>query len=141
MKKYIKENKKIFLGALLSIAIIVLILTVILFMRVNEESNTEKFNNMVIAAIENIKQKEIKKDYILVEFPDDKKIITKNGKLVLSNGKKYSSFKEGYIIRYSDGSYAFKLSNGSYCATKDYNESSVSIDLNGTCEDFEIEYK
>lgn len=141
MKKYVEENKKMLLNAALSIVVIILILSIALFMHVNKESDTEKFNNMVLAVIENIKKQDITDEYILVEFPDKEEIVSKNGKLISSTGKKYKSFTEGYIIRYKDESYAFKLSNGSYCAYKNYNETKVNIDLENVCENFEIEYK
>src|SRR5574344_399764 len=142
MKKYFEENRKLLLNALLSIIVIVLILTIILFFYANRETEVEKFNNTLIATIEKTKELELsKKEYILVEFPDKENIISINGKVSSMSGKKYNNFTKGYIIIYKDKSYAFKLSNGKYCATKTYNETKLSVDIYGECEDYDIEYK
>lgn len=141
MKKYLKENKKLLINATLSIVIIILILTIILVIYANRETTYDKFSNTLLATIENIKTMELKEDYVLIKFPDKKEIISKNGMIKSYKGKKYEEFKEGYVVVYKDGDYSFKVSNGSYCAYKGYNEESVTIDMEKPCESYEIEYK
>lgn len=142
MREYFKENRKLLLNALLSIIVIVLILTIILFFYVNRETDVEKFNNTLIATIEKVKELNLdKKEYILVEFPDKENIISKSGKVTSMSKKKYDNFTKGYIIIYKDENYALKLSNGKYCATKNFNESSINVDIYAECENYDIEYK
>lgn len=141
MKKYIEENKRRLLNALLSIIVLILILTIVLFNASKKETNLDYFNNTVVAAIEKIKRLDVKDKFVLVEFPDKEKIISKNGKIAKSDNKKYKEFTKGYIIVYKDGTYAFRLTDGNYCASKDYNDTSVDIQVYGECEDYTIEYK
>lgn len=142
MKEYIKENKKLVRNAIISLFAIIIIMIIFLYFNINNESDVDKFNNTVIATIENVKNLDLKdKDYILIKFPDKKQVISKNGKIKSSTNKKYNEFEKGYIIIYQDGSYSFKLSNGSYCAIKEYNKDNINIDLYEECEDYIIEYK
>lgn len=142
MKKYIKNNKKKILNATLSLVVIVIILSLILCYYINKETDVDKFKNTVVAVIENIQSLDLKdNEYTLINFPDEKEIITKNGKIKSSTNKKYLEFTKGYIIIYDNNNYAFKLSNGSYCATKDYNDLNVNIDLYAECENYDVEYK
>lgn len=141
LKKYITDNKKLLLGALLSIVIIILILTIILYKKSKEETEVESFTNTVTAVLEQAKLLDVKEEYTLVKFPDKKGIISNKGKIKKSNNKKYKEFTDGYIIIYKDNSIGFKLSNGKYCATKTFLDNSVSIELYGPCENYDVEYK
>ena len=140
MKKWFKENKKLLLYSGLSILALVIVLTIILVINMNEESTLDKFQNTIVGTIEKVKSLEVE-DYKLVNFPDTENIVSKDKKIKVSTGKKYDEFKEGYIIIYKDGKYAFKLTNGVYCATKDYDDDEINIDVSSECEDYEIEYK
>lgn len=142
MVEYIKENKKTVRNAIMLLIAIIIIMMIVLYFNINNESSVDKFNNTVIATIESVKGLDLKDNkYILIEFPDKKQIITNHGKIKSSTNKKYDEFEKGYIIIYQDGSYSFKLSNGSYCAIKEYNKDNINIDLYEECEDYIIEYK
>ena len=140
MKKYFNENKKIIIGSLISIVLLILVLSIILIVNVNKESKIDTFKNTLLATIEQAKKLKVD-EYELVTFPDTKEIISKDKKIKLSTGKKYNELNKGYIIIYDDGSYAFKLSNGLYCASKTFADIDINIDISGECEDYEVEYK
>ena len=140
MKKWIKDNKKLLLYSGLSIIVLIVVLTVILVISMNEESTLSKFQNAIVGSIEKAKSLEVE-EYKLINFPDTEEVISKSKKIKISTGKKYDEFKEGYIIIYKDGKYAFKLTNGVYCATKGYDDDEINIDVSGVCEDYEVEYK
>lgn len=142
MIEYIKENKKIVRNAVIILIAIIISMAIFLYFSINSESDVDKFNNTVIATIENIKSLDLKdSEYILIKFPDKEQVISKNGKIKSSTNKKYNQFEKGYAIIYKDGSYSFKLSSDGYCAIKDYNEDSINIVLYQECEDYIIEYK
>lgn len=140
MKKYIEENKKLLVITGSILLLLIIVLTVILLSIKKNETSVDKFENSIIAAIEQVKNLEVT-NYALVRFPDENEIITKNNKIKLSTGKEYDSFTKGFIIIYEDGEYAFKLSNNLYCATKDYQDTEVNLTLYGECEDYSIQYK
>ena len=141
MKKFIKENKNLLIvtGSILLALIVILTIVLLVFTNKNETS-VDKFKNTILAAIEQVKKLEIK-NYELINFPDENEIISRNNKIKLSTGKEYDSFTKGFIIIYEDGEYAFKLTNNSYCATKDFIDTEISIDLSGECEDYDVYYK
>ncbi len=120
---------------------LILVLTIILLVFTKKrETSVDKFENSVLAAIEQVKKLEVK-NYALVRFPDENEIVSKNNKIKLSTGKEYDSFTKGFIIIYEDGEYAFKVSNDLYCATKDYQDTEINLTLYGECEDYSIQYK
>ena len=141
MKKFIKENKNLLIVTGSILVVLIIVLTIILLVSTKKkETSVDKFENTILAAIEQVKKLEVK-NYALINFPDENEIITKNNKLKQSNGKEYKQFSKGFIIIYEDGEYAFKVSNNSYCATKDFTDTEISIDLSGECEDYDVYYK
>lgn len=80
------------------------------------------------------------KDYVLIKFPDNDQMITKDDYMIF-NGKKLKQFSKGYIILYKDSSIAFKVSDGTYCGSKTLKASSYNLFIFGNCSSYQVEYK
>ncbi len=141
MKKYIEENKKLLIYTGIILVLLIVVLTIVLVVSTRKpETSVDRFENTILATIEQAKKLEVK-NYALIRFPDENEVISKNKKIQLSTGKKYEEFTKGFIIIYEDGNYSFKLSDGIYCATKNYEDTEINIDLSGECEDYDVLYK
>ena len=127
-----KAKKQALLIMLVVVLIFITIYT-IKYIDANRESKTTKFSKAIVATLEVIKSMTLADDYIVVEFPDKKNIISKNGKITGLDGKKYDEFKDGYIKYYKNDLYELELSDGNYCARKQINETSIDIDMTGIC--------
>ena len=127
------KAKKQALLIMLVVVLIFIIIYMIKYIDANRESKTTKFSKAIVATLELVKGMTLTEDYILIEFPDKKNIISKNGKITGLDGKKYNEFKDGYIKYYKNDLYELELSDGNYCARKQINETSIDIDMTGIC--------
>ena len=141
IKNFYKENKKLVLSALASLIILILILTTIYFSLLTKDTELDKFNDSILALMENVIEYEVEDDYEIINFPDKEEKISKDGKIKNSKGKKFEEFKEGYVIIYKDGTYAFRITNGLYCGIKNYNETGVEVDIFEPCSNYDVIYR
>lgn len=141
IKKFYKDNKKTIIIAISFLVSFIIILSVIYFCKLYSNKELERFNNSILALMENVMNYDVEDDYVLINFPDENEIITKNGKIENSKGKTFNEFEKGYVIVYKDGTFGFKLTNGLYCATKGFNDTGVNVDVVEPCNDYEVVYR
>lgn len=144
-KPEVTKNKPVLFNVILVISLVILIcLFVFLFKRYRDRDAMDLFEskiNMTInLAREAVSDEKYEDDYLLVKFPDKNDVITKDG-IMSFNGKELDEFPNGYIIVYKDDSIAFKLSDGTYCASKSYDDESYNLFIFGNCLNYDIKYK
>lgn len=144
-KEEVTKKKPVLYNVILIIVLVILIcLFTFLFKKyTNKEAlaTLESRVNMTInLAREVVNDESYTEDYLLINFPDTKEIITKDGNMSFNN-KELEEFSNGYIIVYKDSSIAFKLSDGEYCASKSYEDASYKLFIFGNCSDYDVEYK
>lgn len=88
------------------------------------KTNVEK---VVQRMLYNYKNKE--GDYLLVEFPNNVKLL---------KGEEKEFFTKGYIIMYDRNNITFKLTDGKNCAYKDKFDKAGVITMNQKCKDYKI---
>lgn len=129
------------IGALLSLILLVAILWTVYSSMQGDGKDVNTFRDSILALMENVIEYEVEDEYVIIKFPDKDELIARNGRIKNSKGKRFDEFKEGYVIKYKDGTYAFKLTNGEYCAIKNYNDTGVEIDTFEPCASYEINYR
>ena len=134
-------NKGAMTVALVFLVLLISVLTIIYRNMKGSGSDVDTFRNSILALMENVIEYDVKDEYVIITFPDNDELITKNGKIRDSIGRRYNEFKEGHVIKYKDGTYAFKLTNGSFCAVKDYNDTGVEIDIYEPCSNYDVTYR
>lgn len=73
-------------------------------------------------------------NYKVIYFPDNENIVGYNGKINNDLGLDLNQFEAGYIIMYSNGSYAYELSYNKYCIVKGVNDNKYSVHIFKKCE-------
>ena len=140
-EKKTSSNRKILSVCLLAVLVFILIF---LLKRYNNKEAInaleERLNAAVNIATSKVSAEDFTDDYIVVKFPDKNEIITKNGKMSFNNIE-YDEIKKGYIVVYKDGSISFRISDGTYCIYKDYNDSMYELFIWGDCHKYDIKYK
>ncbi len=141
----VTKKKPVVYTVILTIVLVILIcLFVFLFRRYTDKDSLKLFEDKINMAInltrEQVDNEEYNEDYMLINFPDTKDIITKDETMSFNN-KELEEFSSGYILVYKDGSIAFKLSDGKYCATKSFTDASYKLFIFGQCFNYNVEYK
>ena len=122
-------KKNILLFSILGILVITSLVFVIGFYipttkEAKFKTNVEK---VVQRMLYNYKNKE--GDYLLVEFPNNVKLL---------KGEEKEFFTKGYIIMYDRNNITFKLTDGKNCAYKDKFDKAGVITMNQKCKDYKI---
>ena len=133
-----KEVKKISAFPKLITFVFIIVLFIVfslLFFRYNNKKEIEEFEKnlkFLISYSNNLLVDEvIEKDYVIVDIPSND-----------NNLKEISKyFKKGKLIIYKDSSIAFKVSNGTYCASKSFTDKSYKLYIFGNCLNYDIEKK
>ncbi len=141
----VTKNKPVLYNVILAIVLVILIcLFVFLFKKYTNKdalnSIENKVNMTINLAREIVNDESYTEDYLLINFPDTKEIITNDGNMSFNN-KELEEFSNGYILVYKDGSTTFKLSDGEYCASKSYDDAAYKLFIFGECFDYDVEYK
>jgi len=139
------KKKPVLYTVIMTITLVILVcLFVFLFRRYTNKKALgaleDRVNMTINLAREVVNDESYTEDYLLVNFPDTKEIITKDGNMSFNN-KELEEFSNGYIILYKDGSISFKLSDGEYCASKSYKDASYKLFIFGNCLKYDVEYK
>ena len=134
-------SKGTIIGAISSLVLLVAILSTIYSSMQGDGKDVETFRDSILALMENVIEYEVEDEYVIINFPDKDEVIAKNGRIKNSAGKRFDEFEEGYVIKYKDGTYAFKLTNGVFCAIKNYNDTGVEIDTFEPCSNYDITYR
>ncbi len=141
----VKKKKPVLYNVILMIVLVVLVcLFVFLFKKYTNRDALDlledRVNMTINLAREVVNDESYTEDYLLINFPDTKEVITKDG-LMTFNNNELEEFLNGYIIVYKNSSIAFKLSDGEYCATKSYDDASYKLFIFGECFNYDVEYK
>lgn len=144
-KPEVTKKKPVLYTIIMTIVLVILIcLFVFLFKRYTNKKALDTLENKVDMTInlarEVVNDESYTDDYILINFPDTKEIITKDGNMSFNN-KQLDEFSNGYIIIYKNGDMSFKLSDGEYCASKSYKDASYKLFIFGDCFNYDVEYK
>ena len=141
----VTKKKPVLYNVILMIVLVILVcLFVFLFKKYTNrdalDSLEDRVNMTINLAREVVNDESYTEDYLVINFPDKKEVITKDG-LMTFNNNELKEFSNGYIIVYKDSSIAFKLSDGEYCATKSYDDASYKLFIFGECFNYDVEYK
>lgn len=144
-KQEVTKKKPVLYTVIMTVVLVILIcLFVFLFRKYTNKKALEVLENRVNMTInlarEVVNDESYTEDYLLINFPDTKEKITKDGNMSFNN-KELEEFSNGYIIVYKDSSIAFKLSDGEYCASKSYDDASYKLFIFGNCYNYDVEYK
>jgi hypothetical protein len=142
-KKHKKEHliPKVFLVCILVILLIVVPYSV--YKYANRDKITEIDNKIGISIgtmQKVVSDRDFKKDYLIVTFPDTSGIVSDRGIIKNDAGALYKEFESGYIIMYKDGKYNFELETDGYCAMRDINDKQYQLLIFKKCTSNEVDY-